>query len=339
MSEPQNIIVRMPNWVGDLVMATPVLSDLRKAYPKASITAMCKQPICELLKKDESIDELFCFSKPSNDFLRRQDLRNIIAKIQAGQYDTGILLTQSFSSAWWFWLGKVKRRIGYSAHFRRWLLTDPIAQVEEKEHLVTSFKRIISPLGISVSETQPRLFLTDDEVEASQSLLLQRGFIRGKKLIGINPGAAYGSAKCWPPERFRALALRLIGETDAYIVFFGDGGTASLVKRICHGLPEQVIHLAGETTLRELACLIKQCHVLVTNDSGPMHIGAALHTPLVALFGSTDALQTGPFGQKQGVIHKPVSCSPCFKRECPIDFRCMLSISVDEVAREVRKYV
>jgi len=115
----ENILVRMPNWIGDLVMATPVLSDLRRSFPKASITAMCRSPIADLLKEDKSIDELFCFTKPLNDFVRRQE-RDIISKIQAGKYDTGILLTNSFSSAWWFWQGKVKRRIGYSAHFRRW---------------------------------------------------------------------------------------------------------------------------------------------------------------------------------------------------------------------------
>src|SRR5258708_3823014 len=141
MTDPQNIIVRMPNWIGDLIMATPVLTDLRKRFPKASITAMCRTPICELLRKDEAIDELFCFTKPSNGFDRRQDLRDIIAKIEAGKYDTGILLTNTFSSAWWFWQGKVKRRIGYSAHLRRWLLNEPLPFRKEKEHIVDSYKR------------------------------------------------------------------------------------------------------------------------------------------------------------------------------------------------------
>jgi len=332
---PQNILVRMPNWVGDLIMATPVLTDLRRAFPKASITAMCRTPLCELLKKDEAIDELFCFTKPSNDFVRREELRDIIAKISAGKYDVGILLTNSFSSAWWLRVGKVKRRIGYSAHFRRLLLTDPLYLEKKKEHLVTSFKKLLGPLGVPVSETAPRLYVTGQEVEASKQLLYQRGYMKGKRLIGINPGAAYGSAKCWPPERFRALAMRLLLETDAYVVFFGDAKTAGLVKEICRGLPEKVMDLAGVTSLRELACIIKDCDVLVTNDSGPMHIGAAFRTPLVALFGSTDEVLTGPYGQAQDVINKHVKCSPCFKRVCPIDFRCMMEITVDEVVERV----
>lgn len=339
MHEVQNILVRMPNWVGDLVMATPILTDLRNAFPKASITAMCKRPLCELLEKDASIDELFCFTRPTNDFLRRDDLRDIIAKIAAGKYDTGILLTNSFSSAWWFWLGKVKRRIGYSGHFRRFLLTDAVKPSQEKEHQVNDYKRILVPLGIGISETAPRLFVSEKEVEESKTLLYQRGYTKGKKLIGINPGASFGSAKCWPPERFRALAMRLLLEIDAYIVFFGDPSTAKLVKEITRDLPEKVIDLAGVTSLRELACIIKDCSVLVTNDSGPMHIGSAFHVPIVALFGSTDEEKTGPYGQKESVIHKHVKCSPCFKRVCPIDFPCMKEIGVDEVLQRVLNYV
>lgn len=337
--EPQNILVRMPNWIGDLVMATPVLTDLRNAFPKARITAMCRRPLCDLLERDEAIDELFCFARPSNDFSRREEFRDIIAKIRAGHYDTGVLLTNSFSSAWWFWQGRVKRRIGYSAHFRGFLLTDSTPLPKEKEHQVITYKKLLSSLGVPLSETTPRLYLAEKEIEEAKTLLTQRGYIKGKKLIGINPGAAYGSAKCWPPERFKALAMRLLLETDAYVVFFGDSSTASLVKEIAQGLPEKVIDLVGVTNLRELASIIKECTVLVTNDSGPMHIGAALNVPLVALFGSTDEELTGPFGQEKNVIHKKVSCSPCFKRTCPIDFRCMKGIAVDEVIERVLAYV
>jgi heptosyltransferase-2 len=325
-----NIIVRMPNWIGDLVMATPVLTDLKRAFPKSSITAMCRTPICDLLKEDEAVDELFCFRKGS-DLFRRED-RNIIEKIRAGKFDLGILLTNSFSSAWWFWLGAVKRRIGYSKHFRSLLLTDSLEFQEE--HHVDRYKRLLTPLGIEKSNTAPRIFLQKKEIEEAKTLLIQRGY-RGGKLIGINPGAAYGLAKCWPADRYKALAMRLLLETDATIVFFGDES----VKSISQGLPERVIDLAGVTSLRELCCLIQLCSVLVTNDSGPMHIGAALGTPLVALFGSTDDRATGPYGQKESVINKRVSCSPCLKRVCPIDFRCMTQISVDEVLAKVLNYV
>ncbi len=333
--EPQNILVRMPNWIGDLVMATPVLTDLRAAFPEAAITAMCCTPLCELLKLDASIDELFCFTRPSNKFLRREEHRNIIAKIQAGKFDTAILLTNSFSSAWRCWQGKVTRRIGYSAHLRRLLLTDPVLWPKKKMHQVDLYKRLLSPLGVPHSDTAPRLFVSKKEVDESKELLYQRGYVKGKKLIGINPGAAYGSAKCWPPERFRALALELLKE--GCVVFFGDASIFSLVREICKGLPEEAMNLAGTTSLRELACIIKDCDLLITNDSGPMHIAAAFDTPLIALFGSTDAEATGPYGKPDAVINKHASCSPCFKRVCPIDFRCMKEISVEEVAEKARE--
>lgn len=337
--DPQNILVRMPNWIGDLVMATPILSDLRRRYPRASITAMCRTPLCQLLEEDEAIDELFCFTKPQNDFLRRQLKRNVIDKIQAGKYDLGILLTNSFSSAWWFWQGRVKRRIGFAADLRSFLLTDRVPKVENREHLVVTYKRLLEPLGIPISATKPRLFVTEKEVADSKELLFQRGYRKGKKLIGINPGAAYGTAKCWPPERFRALALRLLLEKDLFVVFFGDTSTEGLVKEICHGLPESAINLAGVTSLRELACIIKDCDLLITNDSGPMHIAAAFGTPLIALYGSTDDRETGPYGCPESVVNKRVSCSPCFKRVCPIDFRCMKQITVDEIADQALAHI
>ena len=330
-----NIIVRMPNWIGDLVMATPVLADVRKNFPQASITAMCRRPICALLEKDGAIDELFCFSKPVSGFVRREEERDIVETLKEGKFDVGILLTNSFSSAWWFWQGGVKRRIGFSGHGRSLLLTD--RPKRGQGHQVEVYKRVLEPLGIGVSETAPRLFVSEQEMGEARELLRQRGYTGGK-LVGINPGAAYGSAKCWPEERFREVALRLIGE-GMTVVFFGDGATAELVKRIYIGLPNGAINLAGATNLRELMCLIRLCDVLVTNDSGPMHIGAAFGVPLVALFGSTDDLVTGPYGQAEAVIHKRPSCSPCFKRVCPIDFRCMKGIGVEEVVERVKRYV
>lgn len=332
----QNIVVRMPNWVGDLVMATPVLTDLRQAYPNATITAMCRFPICDLLKTDESIDELFCFHKEGNQFKPREEKRDIIAKLQAGKFDLGILLTNSFSSSWLFWQGNVQRRIGY-AHFpRSLLLTDSVAFPCEKQHQVDLYKGLLKPLGIERSSTSPRIYVEDQEIEAAQALLYKRGYQTGSKLIGMNPGAAYGAAKCWPSERYQKLAKELLKE-DVWIVFFGDGGSREMIQKICQELGERAINLAGFTTIRELACLIQECDVLVTNDSGPMHIGSALGTPLVALFGSTDRHVTGPYGQFESVVCKEAACSPCLKRVCPIDFRCMTEISVEEVADRVRQ--
>lgn len=333
--QPEKIIVRMPNWIGDLVMATPILTDLRKAYPKAHITAMCRTPISDLLLEDREIDELFCFSK-GNRFGRRNDKRDIVEKLRRGKYDLGILLTHSFSSAWWFWLGRVKRRLGYQGSGRSFLLTDklPLPKNVHEQHLVETYKMLLRPLGIPLSTTKPRIFLTDKELHDAKMLLKQLGIDPEEVIVGINPGAAYGSAKCWLPERFREVTKRLLQLENIRIVYFGDQASMPLVKQICQDLPSPVINLAGLTSLRELASLIKLCKVLLTNDSGPMHIAAAVGTPLVALFGSTNEVVTGPY-QTGTVIHKHVSCSPCYQRVCPIDFRCMKKIESDEVYQEI----
>jgi heptosyltransferase-2 len=329
--EPRNIIVRMPNWIGDLVMATPVLSDLRRAYPKARITAMCRSPICELLKEDPEIDELFCFSKSSG-FSRRAERRDIIEKLRKGGYDLGILLTHSFSSAWWFWLGKVQNRLGYECNGRKLLLTHslPFPQNIQNQHLVVTYKMLLAPLELPVTDTPPRLYLAPREVSNARLLLRQQGIPDGTLIVGINPGATYGSAKCWLPERFREVTERLLNDKDIYIVYFGDQVTTHLVKEICAGLPPRVVNLAGLTTLRELTGLISNCDVILTNDSGPMHIADAIGTPSVALFGSTNEVVTGPY-RSGTVIHKHVECSPCYQRTCPIDFRCMKRIEANEV--------
>jgi heptosyltransferase-2 len=332
---PKNIIVRMPNWVGDVVMATPVLKDLRDAYPEARITAMCRFPMGELLLESPDIDEIFSFTKTDR-LVRRQEKKNILEKLRNGKYDLGILLPNTFSSAWWFWQGGVTYRLGYAAAGRSLLLTHPIEKSKnaENQHLISTYKDLLAPLGIPVTQTKPKLYLSEDEVSKIKNLLSRHGVRSHHKIIGINPGAAYGSAKCWLPERFREVTTRLLEDKDKIVLYFGDLSTANLVKEICQGLSLRVINMAGLTSLRELASLISICDVLLTNDSGPMHIAGAFGTPVVALFGSTSSVMTGPWTNGK-VIQKHVTCSPCYRRTCPIDFRCMTQIGVDEVFQSI----
>lgn len=334
---PKNIIVRMPNWLGDLVMATPVLADLRKHWPQANITAMCQSNVAQLLKFDPNINELYSYKRPSG-WIHRSQHGEIIKAIRHGEYDLGVLLTNSFSSAWWFWRGHVRNRIGFATHGRSLLLDKAVAFPAQKEtqHLVITYKELLAPLGISPSDTAPQLFVSPQEKAAAQELLRNQGINIGEDVIvGINPGAAYGSAKCWLPDRFVEVTKRLLEDPKVHVVYFGDPAGAPLVNDICKQLPDRVINLAGKTTIREVVALIQNCTVFLTNDSGPMHICAALKTPLLALFGSTSDVKTGPYGGGS-VIHKHVECSPCYKRVCPIDFRCMTRIGVDEVYNKLR---
>lgn len=337
---PENIIVRMPNWLGDLVMATPILADLRNHWPKAKITAMCQGAVGDILQEDPHIDEILKFKRPSG-WIHRAEHGDIIEPLKQGHYDLGILLTNSFSSAWWFWRGRVANRIGYATHLRSWLLdyAIPFPPEKDSQHLVVTYKMLLSPLGIPVSANGPKLYINEQEKLKVKERLEQLDVKSNDIIIGINPGAAYGSAKCWLPDRFKQVTEKLLKNPRIKILFFGDKSGAPLVNDICAGLPsERVINLSGKTTLRELAAYIQACDIFLTNDSGPMHIASALGVPLLALFGSTSDVATGPY--RGGIVlHKHVPCSPCYRRECPIDFRCMKSIEVDEVYRSLEELI
>jgi heptosyltransferase-2 len=335
--DPKSIIVRMPNWLGDLVMATPVLADLRAHYPDAEITVMCQENVAPLLQNDPAVDEVFSVGRGKS-FVRRIGERNIVGKLRRGEYDLGILLTNSFSSAWRFWQGGVKNTLGYRADGRSFFITHPVSFSKKKkeQHLVITYKELLKPLGIPVSDTEPRLIVTDREIEEAWELVKRFDIDPDCNLVGINPGAAYGTAKCWLPERFAGVAKNVIeADPKNVVLFFGDRSHKELIGKICAELPKRVINLSGQTTLRELLSLIKICSVFLTNDSGPMHMADSLDVPLVALFGSTSPVATGPYRQSQSILQKKVPCSPCFKRVCPIDFPCMKKIGVDEVTKAV----
>jgi heptosyltransferase II len=334
---PNNIIVRMPNWIGDLVMATPILSALRQHWPEAALTAMCQSGIAALLENNPHLTEIYRFKKPSGWIHRSQQL-DIIENLRHGEYDLGILLTNSFSSAWWFWRGCVAQRVGFKTHYRSFLLSRavPLPDQIESQHQVLTYKALLESLGIPISDSGLELFVSEQEKQEAASLLASLEIPDRFKIVGINPGAAYGSAKCWMPDRFRTLTEKLLEDPGVSVLYFGDQAGAPLVGQICQGLGKRVINLAGKTSLRELMALFLYCSVVLTNDSGPMHIASALRVPLVALFGSTSSVKTGPYNGGI-VIHKQVACSPCYKRECPIDFRCMKQIQVDEVYQALKK--
>lgn len=337
---PQRIVVRMPNWLGDLVMATPILTDLRHHWPEAKITVMCQGILGTVIQEDPHINALLNF-KRSKGWLSNRTDQEIVKPLKTGDFDLGILMTNSLSSAYWFWRGGVQNRIGYATHGRSWLLhhSIPFPEQRKSQHLVLTYKMLLEPLGIPVSQTPPRLYVTVEEQKTAKEKLAIHGIQSSDLLIGINPGAAYGSAKCWPPNRFTQLAHSLLNSRHLKMIFFGDKAGAPLVQEICKTLPsDRVIDLAGKTTLRELIAYIQNCHLFLTNDSGPMHVASALGIPLIALFGSTSDVTTGPYNGGR-VIHKHVPCSPCYRRECPIDFRCMTRIEVQEVYEEIQKFI
>lgn len=329
----------MPNWIGDAVMATPILKDIRVHYPDSKITVLCQGAVGQLFTHDPHVNEVLPFQKP-NGWIHHFRIFPLIQELRKGEYDTGILLTNSLSSAWWFFRGKVLNCIGFGGRGRSFLLNHTITLPEnlEKTHLTQVYKLLLGPLNIPVSDTLPYLDVTAEERKLAQEQLFEKGVTKGKIIVGINPGAAYGSAKCWLRERFRTVIEDLIKNPNFYIVLFGDKNGRKLTDEISKDFGSQVINLAGKTSLRELIAYLSIVDVLLTNDSGPMHIASALNVPVVALFGSTSAIKTGPFNRSL-VIHKHVSCSPCYKRVCPIDFKCMKEIESAEVINALKRAI
>lgn len=335
ISYPKKIIVRMPNWIGDFIMATPILKDVKNKFSKAKIYVICKRSLKDLLKYDKNVDGIIGFeSSFSKIFISKR----FIDEIKEHKFDLGILLTNSFSSAIWFFRGKVKNIVGFNKASRSIFLNHPIKFPKErnKQHLVITYKSLINSLGINESTSSPYINLNKKDIDKSYERLKEYGYSKEKILIGINPGASYGSAKCWPEENFNSLSKLLLKHKNVFIVFFGDDKSEILVNNICKDLSERLINLSNKTSILELACLIKHCDLFLTNDSGPMHIASALNVLVLALFGSTDEIITGPYNGGH-VINKKVECSPCFCRECPKDFKCMKNIKTNEVYDKIKE--
>jgi heptosyltransferase II len=334
MKNYKNILIFMPNHLGDFIMALPVVWDIKNNYKDAKITLFCKKPLDELIKNQ--VDDVITYKKDKN-FLFQNEIFQILKE---EKFDLGILLTNSFSSAYIFKRGKVENIIGYKNDFRSPLLDIKVKFSKSRflQHLIKTYKELLIPLGIEMSETQPELILEDIDNEKAKKILENFSFknfgLKNKnfKLIGINPTAAYGPAKCWPEKSFIELTSKLLEDENNFIVFFGDDDSKTKVDQICMSKSSKnIINLAGKTDLLELASLINLCDVFVTNDSGPMHVASALKVPLVAIFGSTSTILTGP-SKESVVVKKDVPCSPCFKRECKNKrFECMIDISVKEV--------
>lgn len=304
-----NIIVRMPNWLGDFIMGMPLLEDLKDHFPKARIVALCKK---------EHLSLLNCETMALDD--------KTLENLKKNRFDMGILLTNSFSSALLFWRGNVKNRIGFSKDCRR-LFLNVALKFKREGHLRLLYKELLKPLGIENTKTIPRIEVREEDLALAKQLFCSYG----SPVIGISPFVEYGPAKCWPKENFQKLASLLI-KSGCRVIFFG---TERERERIQEILPDGAVNLAGKTSIRNLAACLKLCSLFITNDSGPMHMAAALGVKLIALFGSTSHLETGP--QTGEVIYKGV-CPPCFKRTCS-SMNCMKAISVEEVFEDVKKVI
>jgi heptosyltransferase II len=326
-SSPKSIIIRMPNWLGDFVMAIPCIDNIRLHWPDAHLTVMCMKGFAPILEKLSSVDTVLGFTPPKS----REEKKRLYFCLKENSYDLGILLTHSFSSAWWFWRGGIKKRWGRSKDLRSFLLTKayPFPKKYQEMHHVEVYLEFLEQMGIAVKKKTPELRLGVQEIEEAKSKFLTSS-VKDVIYVGIHPSAAYGPAKVWPLERFHSLAKELLKFPRIELVYLGDNKALEAINKVYLEGESCQHNLAGKTSIRELMALLKCCQLFITNDSGPMHLAAALKVPLVSLFGSTDPTRTSPY--KWGdVMYKKVSCSPCFRRVCPIDFPCMMQIQTQEV--------
>ncbi|HOD36059.1 MAG TPA: lipopolysaccharide heptosyltransferase II [Syntrophales bacterium] len=328
----RNILIRGTNWIGDVVMTLPAIAAVREAYPGAKISILVKPWVADLLRISSDVDEVLIYERPGvheglGGFLR------LVGELKARKFDMAILLQNAIEAAIIAWLARIPVRAGYSTDGRGFLLTHAVRRTDDilRLHQTRYYLEMLKALGLEPGRKDVRLAVGEEEKSLSDRILKERGIAPDSLLIGLAPGATYGPAKMWYPERFASVADRLIERFSARVLIFGSGGDHEVARRVRERAGNTLIDLTGETTLREAISLIARCRLFVSNDSGLMHVAGALGIPTVAIFGSTNPLTTSPVGQESVVITKNAPCAPCLKETCPTDFICMDLITVDDV--------
>ncbi len=328
----EKVLVRATNWVGDLVMSTPALAAIRDNYPDAEITAIVRPPLQELLEGSPWVDAFIPYDRRT--YSGATGAARLGSELRKYKFDRAILLQNAFEAAFITFLAKVPVRMGYRTDGRGLLLTHGVKVSEEtkKKHQVYYYLDMLSALGLKADKSSPRLFLSDKDRECSRAVLKENGIGGNGLIVGINPGAQYGAAKKWFPERFAEVADRLAEQYGAQTLIFGGPGDVGSAGAVEAAMKGRAVNLAGKTGLRGLMALVKECSIFITNDTGPMHISAALGVQTLAVFGSTDHIATGPFGDGHRIVRDPVNCAPCLKRKCPLKhYRCMENVSASRV--------
>jgi heptosyltransferase-2 len=332
----QQILVRGPNWLGDAVMCEPSLRGLRRLFPQATVTLLVKPSVASLFELHPAVDRIVLY----DDKGRHAGLAGkwrLAGDLRQHGFDLAVLFQNAFEAALLTALAGIRRRYGYAMDGRSLLLSDPVATPDRRApvHQVQYYWDMLKPLGLSGQPSHPELCVSPDEERVMAERLAQRGIAASDVVIGINPGSTYGGAKRWLPDRFAESVERLCrtlgasGQRPA-VVLIGAKGEEPLGQDIASRLTARSAVLSGATSIRELMALIKRCAVLVTNDTGPMHVASALRVPVVAIFGPTNWRTTSPYGE-HALLRHPVDCAPCMLRECPIDHRCMTGVTVEQV--------
>jgi lipopolysaccharide heptosyltransferase II len=317
--KPFRILIRSSNWLGDAVMSVPAVRAIKNGRPDAQVTIAAPAKIAPMWKLVPEVDAII--SLPNDSLLSAVSLLK-----RRPTFEVAILFPNSLRVALESWLSGIPRRIGYHGHWRRWLLNQTVPESRKPsppEHHSLRFLRIAYECGAENSNSQ------------QPTLEIQIAGAHQPTKLGLCPGAEYGPAKRWLPERFAEVAAKISAQSSAQWILFGTKKDATIGEQIAAAIGDHCVNRIGHTTLDQLIDELRECRLVLTNDTGTMHLAAFLGVPVVAIFGSTEPRLTGPLGNHHVILRHQVECSPCFLRECPIDFRCMKAVSAQEVADAV----
>jgi heptosyltransferase-2 len=324
------MVVLAPNWLGDAVMALPALADVRRHDTELRLSVAARPSIAPLFQLVPGVDEVVT--------LDATPWRRGCPSLGGGRFDAALLLPNSFHAAYLVWRAGIRERWGFATDWRRPLLTRS-ASSSSATHQTLVYQDLVRSLGIPTGSSEPRLEPSDVAIRDAKALLEGAGWDGRTPIVALAPGAAYGGAKRWPATSFAAVAERVVG--DGFVpVLAGSPADRLAGAELCAALAGRVqpINTIGRTTLAQLAGVLSLSRALVSNDSGAMHVAAALGVPVVAVFGPTDETATRPLGRGScDVVTHPVWCRPCLLRECPLDHRCMRGVTSDAVVSRVRR--
>ena len=318
-----DILVRAPNWIGDAVMSTSFIAALRRAQPGSPIAVLAHPRAAPLFEHNPAVERIIRFDQG-------EAMWAIAARIRRGGFACCHILPLSFSSALIPWLAGIPVRTGYDTECRGMLLSHSLPYVKtafRAKHLIEDY---LALLGNAGPVPPPEVFMAEDEIRWAQQWLGQRG-LQGRDIVGFGPGATYGPAKRWPAERWIELGRKL-KDAGRPALIFGSFDESRLCKEIERNIGTTAVSLAGGTDIRQSAALIALCKTFVTNDTGVMHLAAAVGTRVIALFGSTNPAWTKPWGGRHALLYTKEPCSPCYARTCRYGhYNCLHKLSVDAV--------
>jgi len=328
----ERLLVRGTNWIGDVVMTLPALRAIRRSAPRARITILVKPWVADLFDLCPDVDDVMIYESPGiHEGLTGK--WNLARSLREKDFQAAILLQNAFEAAFITLLAGIPLRAGYGTDGRSLLLTHPVKRGKAilARHQIHYYLEMVKTLGGPDTGTDIRLLPGKDYPAAAEKVLRTHGSSGEGPFLGIAPGATYGPAKMWFADRFARVSDRLADEFGVKTVLFGSPADRPIAEAVAREGRHPMINLAGSTSLKEAMAVISRCRLFLSNDSGLMHLAGAFGIPLIAVFGSTNPRTTSPVGEKSVVITKNASCSPCLKKTCPTDFRCMEEITAEDV--------